>query len=285
LSRDCAGDTSTRTRRAGAMRNGTSHARRGLVVYQLVLILLALALVIWLVLHLRSRRVVSSPSRPAPTETLSSNAGLLSMPVKPQPREITFHGCPPEGDGGDPELNRLKNRVDEGNYTPVPFDSIARLPWPPGVENNRRTRWSASDRATVARWEGIPVAVEGYLAAAKTQGPESPNCHGADPEFRDWHLWLVDSATRDRSRSVVVEVTPRVRPSHPAWKISTLNRLVRADSRVRISGWLMLDPEHPEQLGKTRGTIWEIHPVMKIETLLRDRWVMLDSVPAGRIRP
>jgi len=36
---------------------------------------------------------------------------------------------------------------------------------------------------------------------------------------------------------------------------------------VRISGWLMLDPEHPDQLGKTRGTIWEIHPVMKLKVL------------------
>jgi hypothetical protein len=267
------------------MRSGTSRARRGLVVYQLVLILLAVALVVWLVLHFRSRRVTSSPPGPAPVETSSSNAGLLNIPTKPQPREITFRGCPPGGDGGDPELNRLKNRVDEGNYTPVPFDSIARLPWPSGVENNRRTRWSASDRAAVARYEGIPVAVEGYLAAAKLMGPESPNCHGADSEFRDWHLWLVDSATQDRSRSVVVEVTPRVRPSHPAWKISTLNRLARSGDRVRVSGWLMLDPEHPDQVGKTRGTIWEIHPVMKMETSIRGRWVSLDSLPGGRSRP
>jgi hypothetical protein len=34
---------------------------------------------------------------------------------------------------------------------------------------------------------------------------------------------------------------------------------------VRISGWLMMDPEHPDQIGNTRGTIWEIHPIMQIE--------------------
>jgi hypothetical protein len=27
----------------------------------------------------------------------------------------------------------------------------------------------------------------------------------------------------------------------------------------------MLDQEHPDQLGKTRGTLWEIHPIMRIE--------------------
>jgi hypothetical protein len=35
---------------------------------------------------------------------------------------------------------------------------------------------------------------------------------------------------------------------------------------------LMLDPEHPEQLGKTRGTLWEIHPVMRIEVRRGGRW-------------
>jgi hypothetical protein len=254
-------------------------------VYQLVLILLIVAAVILLVLYLRSRRAIPAGPAQGRVETSSSPAGLLDMPVKPQPREITFRGCPPEGDGGDPELNRLKNRIDEGNYIPVPFDTITRLPWPRGVEDNRRNRWSARDHAAVARYEGIPVAVDGYLAAAKVEGPESPNCHGADSEFRDWHLWLVDSATEDRSRAIVVEVTPRVRPSHPGWKVPTLRRLARSGERVRISGWLMLDTEHPDQVGKTRGTIWEIHPIMKIETSLRGRWVTLDSLPGGRSRP
>ena len=44
-----------------------------------------------------------------------------------------------------------------------------------------------------------------------------------------------------------------------------------------VSGWLMLDPEHPDQVGKTRGTIWEIHPVMRMEVEQQGRWVPLDS--------
>jgi hypothetical protein len=38
----------------------------------------------------------------------------------------------------------------------------------------------------------------------------------------------------------------------------------------------MLDPEHPEQLGKTRGTLWEIHPIMKMEVERGGRWVDLE---------
>jgi hypothetical protein len=38
-------------------------------------------------------------------------------------------------------------------------------------------------------------------------------------------------------------------------------RLHLTTTEVRIRGWLMLDQEHPEQIGKTRGTLWEIHPI------------------------
>ncbi len=255
------------------MRGGPG--RRGLVVYQLVLILLLIAIAVALVLYLRSRPVsVTSPGATAGSRT--GSPGLPEMAVKPVPREIVFDGCPPEGDGGDRALNRLKNRVDDGTWIPVGFEAIARLPWPASVERESRSRWSPVERRAVSRYEGIPVSVEGYLAGAKVEGPESPNCHGADAKYRDWHLWLAAHPGPDRARAIVVEVTPRVRASHPAWRIGALRRIARDSTPIRISGWLMLDPEHPEQLGKTRGTLWEIHPILRMEVRRDGRWVSLD---------
>ena len=260
--------------------------RRGLLVYQLVLILLAIA-VIALVVTCYSRRRVAATSPPArptsptpagapPGQGASAGAGVLDMPVKPKPVEITFEGCPPEGDNPRmAALNRLKNRVDEGGYRAVPFDSIVALRWPaPRVER----AWTAAERAYVTRYQGIPVAVEGYLAGAKESGPESPNCHGADPKYQDWHVWLTKAPGEDRTRSIVVETTPRVRINHPAWTLAALRRSVRNQERVRVSGWLMFDPEHPDQLGRTRGTLWEIHPIMRIDVQRRGGWVSLDSL-------
>ena len=43
----------------------------------------------------------------------------------PQPHTVTFHGCPPGGDGGDTLLNTLKNRIDDGengSYHDVSLD-------------------------------------------------------------------------------------------------------------------------------------------------------------------
>jgi hypothetical protein len=199
------------------------------------------------------------------------------MPDKPKPLEITFHACAPTGQGGDPVLNRLKNRVDEGNFVQVPFDAVEKLPWPSTTERKHHANWSAQDAAAVARYEGIPIVIEGYLAEAREQGPESTNCSLDDHQDHDYHLWLTKSAGNDRTGSIVVEATPRVRANHPNWTIPRLEQLAKNTLHVRISGWLMFDPEHPEQLGKTRGTLWEIHPIMQIEVEEQGQWRALDS--------
>ncbi len=203
--------------------------------------------------------------------------GLPNMPAKPEPKEITFQGCPPEGDGGDPELNRLKNRVDEGDYIPVSFDAIVALTWPKAVEQRDRADWSAKDTATIAQYEGIPVMVEGYLTAATESGPESTNCHGTANDMVDWHVSLVKNPGEDRAKAIVTETTPRVRPNHK-WSLDLLRSITENQERVRISGWVFFDPEHPDHLGKYRATLWEIHPIMQIEVYRNGHWVPLDDL-------
>jgi hypothetical protein len=245
-------------------------ARRHPWLAVIFIIILLIAGAVYLAVYLRSR-----PTAPEPP---AATAGVLERAVKPKPVNAPFKGCPPEGDGGDPVLNHLKNRVDEGNYVPVPFEAIEQLQWPQAIERRTRANWSASDTAEVARYEGAPVVIEGYLAGSRQEGPESPNCHGADAEFRDFHIWLTKTAGEDRTHSIVVEVTPPVRDKHPNWRTNLLGQIARKDQRVRISGWLLLDPEHPDQVGKTRGTIWELHPVMKIETFDDGRWTNIDDL-------
>src|SRR2546430_51952 len=83
---------------------------------------------------------------------------LPNMPVKPKPLLLSFNGCPPEGVGGDPALNRLKNRVDDGQYVAVPFEAVVQLEWPKSIERRKRADWWAGEVAAVSRYEGIPVS-------------------------------------------------------------------------------------------------------------------------------
>jgi hypothetical protein len=236
-----------------------------LVIGLLALIVLA-AWVVW-----DMNRPIGLPE----TEGVSVAADI----GKPRVIAQTFQGCPPSGSGGDPVLNTLKNRIDEGNWQPVSVASILALDWPEAIENKPRSRWSESDTEEVARHEGTPVQVEGYLVRAKRMSPETCNCRSVD--HVDFHIWMVDDPTKAREQSLVIETTPRVMFHHPMWTLRRIQQLASTGEKVRISGWLLMDPEHPDQIGKTRGSIWEIHPVMQIETLSNGAWRPLDNGTTG----
>jgi hypothetical protein len=202
---------------------------------------------------------------------------------RPTLRSGVFDGCPAGGDGDDAQQDALKNRTDTGSWVATTVGAVLALPMPPNLPDHRRD-WSDADRQAIAAYEGLPLQVVGYLAGARMEGPESCNCHSASDV--DFHLWVVDASGTGREASVVCEVTPRVRALHAGWSIESLCTLVTRQAQVRISGWLMMDPAHPDQVGQTRGTTWEIHPIMSIEVNQGGKWVALDDVanrPARRL--
>lgn len=54
------------------------------------------------------------------TRTSRAGVDVLESAPKPAPVDSAFDGCGDAGSQPDYTLNRLKNRVDEGRYTPVP---------------------------------------------------------------------------------------------------------------------------------------------------------------------
>ena len=64
----------------------------------------------------------------------------------------------------------------------------------------------------------------------------------------------------------MVEISPRLPPAHPKWNKHVFDQLVKNHEKVRVSGWLMWDQEHPEQVGKTRGTLWKKPPPWRVMT-------------------
>lgn len=210
--------------------------------------------------------------------------------------------CAASGSGGDRATNLWKNRTDTATaYHPVTWAALARL----GFPHNRKSRrtgsnpWSAGDLAAIARYEGLPISVEGYLSGVREEIPpmdsstgllergETTNC-GANTSPRvDWHVYLTAKPDDTHRQAVIVEVTPRVRPRHPGWTLDALRQLSAAGTPVRVSGWLMLDPEHWDQMWKYLGpsdtagvkariTLWEIHPITRIEFKRDGRWDSLD---------
>jgi hypothetical protein len=202
---------------------------------------------------------------------------LPMMPEKPPASPEGFKDCPPEGQGGDVDLNRLLNRVDKGAYVPVSFDSLLALTWPRSAEQHLMIEWTPSGRAFISQYLGVPVVVEGYIEALRDGVPHAANCSRTDEPGDLWRLYLTKGPKDRRAQSVIAVSTPQTRVGH-TWTVDMIRSfLVAGRVPVRLSGWLYFDPDHSQEIGRTRATLWEISPVMQIEVFQDGRWNPLDK--------
>lgn len=199
------------------------------------------------------------------SQLMSARKNAVGQPLVENGQEV----CGPSGDATDQQrqvLNQNKNRTDTpdaASYVTIDWDSLKTLP------KNR-----------VNDFQGAPVVVQGFLShkinVENSGSGESTNCHLTGDNEVDWHMYLTKSHAQQISQAIIVETTPRTRPSH-SWTVDGLTPVVDANTPVRISGWLMYDFEHVGVIGSQRATVWEVHPVTKIEIQQNGQWVDLDS--------
>jgi len=245
--------------------------------------------------YARNMEIVSTSSGVAVASTGTATTPSASSPIhsgvvtqidpnwdKPEPNSTTYDGpdghCGATGDGGDAITNRRKNRTDiSSQYHEVTWKALQAMPYP--IAAKSLESWTQDEIAQIQPYQGVPVSVVGYMTAIKVQdhgSGESTNCHFTNSEEVDWHVPLVEHPSSPEATSIVVETTPRVRKTHPKWTPSNLSPWVNSSAPVRISGWTMIDPEHRAHLGKYRSTLWEVHPVTKIEVFKDGQWVDVD---------
>jgi hypothetical protein len=215
-----------------------------------------------------------------PTATVIAAPQVGDLPMmeeKPPASPEGYNGCPAEGRGGDVELNLLKNRVDKGAYVPVSFDSLLALTWPKSTEKRMMSEWTPSGRAFISQYLGIPIVVEGYIEALREGIGDASNCDREDPQNHLWKLYIGKGPKDQRSQSVIGWSTPQTRVGH-TWSADFIRDfLIAGRVPVRVSGWLYFDPNHTQEIGRTRATLWEISPVMQIEVFQDGRWNPLDK--------
>ncbi|HET6400875.1 MAG TPA: hypothetical protein VFH95_05685 [Candidatus Kapabacteria bacterium] len=199
----------------------------------------------------------------------------------PQVRELgmvpeTIGGVGVDGTGGDRELNREKNRFDAPkNFADLDAEAVLKIPDALLIEAGRKKReyWSGDARDYDSREESQGVRLTGYLIAVRESGPES--CNGYSDSLRDFHIWIADNPNAWKADAVIAEMTPRWKSVHSEWQLHELERLAERHAKVRASGWLMWDEEHPDEVGKSRGTQWEVHPVTNFEVNSGGEWETL----------
>ena len=140
--------------------------------------------------------------------------------------------------------------------------------------------------------EGDLVSFVGYIVEAKPGSSEIVNCHCSDPLSIDVHMALADhplnlqkapdtatpaqkheiTVSNDAAlctNSFVAETIPHLRPA--SLELPAIEPLV-AGKIVKVTGPLLFDGSHrpckgsiPGSGDPSRVTVWEIHPVYKIE--------------------
>ncbi len=230
----------------------------------------------------------AGPAVGAGFETTTPAPAVDTSWPRPTPAAGTFTSpvqslsCGPTGDGGDSATNGRKNRTDvPQGYHDVAWSAIADLAYP-ATRATDRSRWPAESLAAIEQYEGVALRTVGYLVALKPQtsgSGESTNCHMTRSAEVDWHVAIVGREGDGEDVAIVVEPTPRIRVNHPKWTVTRLSQWLDSLNPVRISGWLMFDPAHRAHLGRFRKTLWEIHPVTRIEVWQEGGWVDLDNLP------
>jgi len=186
---------------------------------------------------------------------------------------LELNGFGPEGAGGDPELNKLKNRnIAPKKVVEYTVKQIVAIPHEILDQEGKRRRsaWYPAARLHAEKYESQGAQVTGYIIRVKQSGPESAN--GYSDSTKDYHIWIADTPEGSKNNSMVVEVTPRWKVVYPEWKLKYFQNLARQKAKVRVTGWLLWDHEHASEVDKSRGTQWEIHPITRFEIFSNGAW-------------
>jgi hypothetical protein len=163
--------------------------------------------------------------------------------------------CPPEGNAKTEkkkESNVLKNRPVDIKLNPktLSIDSLL-------LDGNDYNRFSNSDY----------VIVTGYVIGIKGGGLESCNCKSKNEADHDIHIYIGKTPNSEKQDCFIVEITPKFKSLN---KIDYQKLIGR---KVTVTGYLFFDEEHKGNARNTckkctklwRKTVWEVHPVVKIE--------------------
>jgi hypothetical protein len=160
---------------------------------------------------------------------------------------------------------------DSREYTLNPFKNRSQTP---RRVNPRITLKALANGARFNNNEA--AAIIGYVALVKAGGRETCNCHAKDAAHKDTHIALVTDLAHanDKSKHVVVEVTPRTRRLYHFPSTATLQKQI-LHKRVMVTGWLFYDSMHEGNAANTnphgraiwRATCEEIHPVSGLKVL------------------
>ena len=184
------------------------------------------------------------------------------------------------------------------------------------TKNKRRKELNPAQKQQVNALEKQLVSLTAWLVLSYPGPPESTNCGDAD--FHDWHMELFEKSADHPPRvgdptPIICEIAPRTQRAifRDGIRLQSLMGFFRAPDvsyeptghparQIRVTGYLLWDDEHngTADVGPRiqevsankyhhpwRSTAWEIHPVVKIETMDGPLPQTLPTTPPAQATP
>lgn len=198
------------------------------------------------------------------------------------PVNVPALACTPELAGGDVILNALKDRTTQVP-APIPasIDQIADYPAPSVLTGLARARWSLGDAQLARQHENTGVQAEGYVVGEDSRPFQPWNCNGP---WSDTRIWIAASPAGSRLSAVIAVFTPAWKQANSGWSEAELQRLARERAHVRVTGHMLYADDDAVELLLDRRTLWEIHPVTRLEVESGGGWSEIVDA-ASRARP
>lgn len=203
--------------------------------------------------------------------------------------KTTISACPAQGCGGDPELNKKKNRTDTPTASAILPKTFTQL-----TAFKRPASWSSGTARTLLEtWgEGRAVRLKGYIFEADnyTQGAESTNCYLRTNDFNDFHIVLVEDLVLankwkdlvDQARAIDPDSEPTAAKRKAAQKKKDRleDRAKRAHKRAEKRS---LTAEITPRLRPDGWTIEKLRDLARRFAMVRvTGWAMLDTQHIAR---
>lgn len=176
--------------------------------------------------------------------------------------------CLPAEAGG--EESRVRPKTVLKNFETMDVNQFLQSLTPNLKTSKYRKFFSPAQNDYLEKNENRAITLEGFLLDFSQEMEADVPCKS--PAKKELRLWIGAVPVQDKSYSVLVEVPMHSKDKQNKAKLNRLQAALKRNTKIKISGRVVYNPENPDQYGRIRGTLWEISPITRIEIWENGKW-------------
>ncbi|HXN06764.1 MAG TPA: hypothetical protein VN944_06850 [Nitrospiria bacterium] len=176
--------------------------------------------------------------------------------------------CLPAETGG--EESRVRPKTVPKKFEAMDVNQFLQALTPNLKTSKYRKFFSPAQNEYLEKNENRAITLEGFLLDFSQEMEAEVPCKS--PAKKELRLWVGAGPVQAKSYAVLVELPIHSKDKQDRAKLGRLQVALKRNTKIKISGWVLYNPENPDQYGRIRGTLWEISPITRIEIWENGKW-------------